>query len=310
VASGERYSGYPAVFGYSTGQTTDCQHLTAYDMDSNTTETAVRPIGAIDPLEYITPRSRPQFRMRTPDMLTLLTDVSLVAGKFYDEDSYFYYQERSMAGAFESGATHIGRRTRKGFMYVDSITAAQEDADAAVCNLIFVPLSDGTNPIVSHETALDLGPVVDPAYGSCYHLASPYHNGVELKGCQSMDLNMGMTFVATVNSPGAFDDLGSITAREPVFVSRFEKLDEFDAHQFTGDPVNTTFAYYLQKADPTNANGDGRIAKGTAAHIKISCTGGKVTIRTINAENTAHAVAEVTVKPTGTVSISLNSKIP
>lgn len=311
MSSGERFSGYPAQFGYATSQVMDLEMVMGWELDANNTKTAVIPTGAVDPVAYITPRSRPEFRIRTQDIKTVLDVVSVINGRCFDETSTFILQERADCGTFLTGDTHPARQTAKGFMFLESISAEQDSEDGAVMTMRYVPLKTSGNDLVTLDT-VDEGAfaTLSPTYVQSYFLASPYHNGTEIPGVMSVNLNMNITFAPTPSTPGALDELGSITRREPEFTFTCLKVDEFDAFGFVGTPVDTTFAFYFQKADPANAAGDGRIAEATAEHIKISFTGGDIDVRNIAIDGNEDAAVEVSVKPTGTVAYSGVSAIP
>ena len=88
------------------------------------------------------------------------------------------------------------------------------------------------------------------------------------------------------------------------------KPDNFDAFNASGTPVTTSFAFYFQKMDATNAVGDGRVAVATATHIKISGTAGDFDVRDISVDGQDDAAVEVVLRPVGAVTTNLASAIP
>ena len=313
MASAERFGGYPAEFGYATAMTMEMVQLQGWEMDANVTETPFIPVGLVKPSQYITSRVRPEFRIRTRDMSTVLGVVDFNTGKCFDETSTFYVQEREDCGTFiaSPATTQPGRTTENGFMFVESITADLDSADGAIMTLRYVPLWDGSaTDIVASPTNLDPIASVTPLYTSAYFLASPYHNGVEIQGVTSVTINTGIQIQPAPETPGAYDRFVSIIRYEPEFTFRCLKIDEWDSKKFSGFPLTTSFAFYFQKVDTTNAVGDGRIAKATASHTKISFTGGKITVRNLSFDGTDDVVSEVSVKPTGAVTAATNSAIP
>ena len=86
MASGERFSGYPAKFGYATGQVMNLTHLESESIQANNTITPMRPPGMIDPDTHVLPRAKPMINMRTPDLLTILSNLSFTKGKCFDDD--------------------------------------------------------------------------------------------------------------------------------------------------------------------------------------------------------------------------------
>jgi hypothetical protein len=313
MTTGQRFSGYPARFGYATGQKLDLTQMQAFELDTNNTKTPVVPVGAVNPTAYITPRARPEFRIRTQDIKTMMDVVDVENGKCFDETSTFILQERADCGTFLTGDTHPARVTTNGFMYAESITAEQDSEDGAILSLRYVPLYDGSNSLVQRDTvdiAAYTTPALSPAYVGSYFLASAYENSVEISGIISVNLQFNLTFQAAPATPGAWDTIGSIVRRQPEFTYTCLKVDNVSADEVTGAAVDTSYAFYFQKADVTNAAGDGRVAKATAQHVKVSCTAGDVEVRNLSVDGTEDAAIEVSVKPTGTVAMSTASAIP
>lgn len=308
MTTGQRFGGYPAQFGYAVAQTLDVTQLMGYELDAGNTKTGIIPSGSIDRAAVLTSRMRPRFRLRTKDMATVLGLVDLQAGYCFDEDSTFQLQERADCGTFLSGSTHIQRTVKKGFMFVDSITAEQESEDGAILNLEFIPLKSGSNALVSHDTAQAL--LLSPAYVSSFFLGPFYHNSSEIPGVMGVTLNFGINVQPAPASPGAEDDVVSIISREPEFSVRCLKTDEFDGFKLGGTPVTSSFAFYFQKADATNAVGDGRVAVASSVHVKVSGTAGDFEVRNLSVDGQEDAAVELILRPTGTISLSVASAIP
>lgn len=310
MATAERFSGYPARFGYSTAQTMDIVQMMGAELDAGNTKTDVIPSGAVDRLAVLTPRQDPEFRIRTRDLATTLATVGLQTGRCFDEASTFFYQERADCSTFEVGFTHPARRTQKGFMFPDSITAEQDDEEGAVLSLMYRPLKSGSSPLVEHLADQPLTGVGAPAYVSAFFLGPVYHNSAELLGVTGWTLTLNSEVQTAPRSPGGEPDFASITRRTPEISIRCPKVDNFDTFKLAGTPVNTSWAVYLQRADPTNGQGDGRIAPATASHIKISGTSGDWDTRNLGVEGQDDALMDVVLRPTGALTVSIASSIP
>lgn len=312
MSTGERYSGYSAKFGFATGDSMVVNQMVGWDMDSGTTKSEIIPSGAVDRAAVLTTRQNPEFTLRTQDLFSVLTDVDPQSGKCFDEASTFFLQERADCGTFLAGgtATHMGRRTQKAFMVIDSIAAEQDSDDGAMLNARFFPQKSGANVLVEHVAGTALTGVAAPAYVSSFALGPVYHAGAEIKGVMGVTLNFNNNVVPAPSSPGGEPDFHSIVARTPEFSFRCLKIDNFDGFKASGTPVTTSFAFYFQKMDATNAVGDGRVAVGTATHVKVSGTAGDFDVRTLGADGQEDAAVEVVLRPTGSVTTSVASAIP
>lgn len=312
MASGERFSGYPAVFGYNDGasQTMNLRHLQAKTLNPNNMVGVMHPPGSVDPAAFLVARSKPVYNLRTPDLATLFGVIGFRTGFCFDETSTFTLQEREDCSTFVSGSTHTKHAIAKGFMYLDNITAELESENGAMANLNFVPLASaqGTLPItISGANAL---PSTTPTFVSAYHLGPIYVDGTEIPGVFSQTITPGIRIEPTPHTPGCFDTHVSIIQRDPQLSFMCKKTDEFDAFKLTGDNVTVSWAFYLQKADSTNATGDGRIAKATGAHVEVAAQSGRVEVRSVSFEGVESAGVEVVFTPSGSVTFAIDSTIP
>ena len=307
----KRFAGYPAQFKDSSPATVDFADLSGFDLSSNNAVSAKFPMGVLEPVAHGVGRSKPAFGMRTMDLNTLLTNVTLLRPKLWDGESHFYMRERADDG-FLTGATHPARQVNKGVMTIESITATADDENGAEATLQFLALYDGTNDAVINVTGQDLtdAGVPTPAYVSCYQLYCPYHNGSQVEGVQSMTINTGIQLAPSTNCPGVWDEVAAMTRSEPTVVLRTLKVDEADSWGITGGQVNTTFDLYLQKVDVTNATGTGRVAPATAEHIKFSFTAGHIDVSSLGVQGTDDAELEITIRPSSAIAVSLASALP
>ena len=309
MASGQRFGGYPAEFGYATGQTMALAHLEANELTMNNMVGVQHPPGSIDPAAFLMSRTKPVFRLRTPDLATLFGVIGFQSGKCFDEPSTFYLQERADCGTFEAGSTHIGRRTQKGFMHLDGISAELESEDGAMASLIYTPMAVTGFDIVQNQVAVAL-PGTSPAFVSAYFLGPIYVNNTLLPGVMSQTWSPQIRFQTTPSSPGYADTHGSIIQRDAQFSFRALKTDEFDNWCNTGKNITTAWDFYMHKADTTNANCDGRIAFNSAVHAKASFQSGRVEVQSLSYDGVEDAAAEVVVTPSGSVTFSIAAAIP
>lgn len=305
--TGQRFSLYPATFGYATAQTLDLRQVSSVSISHNTTETPVVPAGALTPAAYLTPRSRPVVEIATMDLATFFGTVSPSSGLLCDEASVLRYQKRSLGGGgFEAGTDHITATAQRGFLYPMNLSAEVDSETGAQLTASFVPLSNGTADPLVYASSVDFTGAPTPTFSSAFFLASPYHNGVEIPGVQSISLDFGIEFRPAPSSPGTFDVIGSKVRQIPVCSFSVAKADEEATMEVIGEAVNTSFAFYLQKADTA---GD-RVAAATAQHFKLSFTAGKFTRTEIRGSGNDDIAVQFTTKPASAIAVSVASAIP
>lgn len=299
----ERFEIAPCSFIHGAAQTLNLSQMAGFTINSNGQQVRVRPGGSIDSLAQLLSRAKPTISFRTMDIATVFGAVSATLGLKMTGNSIFRLLERTDCGAFET--TGVTVTAAAGCMYPTQVQASN-DGDGAELGLEFVPLYDGTNPILVSAASVDLSGAPSAAFNSQFFLGPVYHNSSEIRGVRDITVDFGLQFVASPNSPGPYDRKGAFNNREPVLRFTTEKIDEQGSSSLFIRGVTSSFAIYLQKG---SANSD-RVAAATAQHVKISCTAGSIETEEIGGDAPEDALTRWTVRPTGTIALSIASAIP
>lgn len=315
---GQRFSGYPSSVAYtdctSTPRSFTILDLQERDIQSNNRLSVRRPPGSVDPAAYLLAKHEPQISMSTNDLLTALTHVPLMNGLLTDA-CLMYLQQRAMAeGAFMVGNYHVKMAIARSFLYVESIVAEANQEDGVQLNLTQIPLHVPApvfaRPIEITSNYNVAGAGLTPSFVSAYFLGPLVVNSVEMRGVESVRLEPQIRVVASpVSGSPAMNQMVAIVSREARIVVRTKKVDDVNNYDFVPGLAGAV-DLYLQKADPTHATGDGRVAYGSAAHIKISAAGSVVDPGQQSHRGPDDATQEYHLKLTGTPTISVASVMP
>jgi len=218
-------------------------------------------------------------------------------------------------GVFDAvgNATHQTYTNEKGFLYIDSLTASQDDPMGAVCNMAYHPLSltgEATDiPLVRTTATLTL----TPTYDKTWYLGDAYIGTItgtgptwtatnQIVGIQSLTVNSGISYSIKRGSGDAFACVGSIVERRPTIqfttcdLAGLITADASFAQGFGGDiDSGTKFQFWLREG----LSGGRRAADATSQSLIIYVSTGDCTKDTVNVQQTGDAEYTVTVRPTG-----------
>lgn len=305
-----RYSLYPATFNGGAlllGQVASLSHRTGRTVH------VVRPGGSLDPKANVLSSGAPVASIMTHDLATVLATVSLTAGYDCSSSSQLNFQQRAVAGAFTNPSTtaHVTQVIEQGFLNIAEISASSESDDPAQIMLEFAALSStGANPITdANNSAINGQPV--PDYGSVFFHGPAYFGATLLTGCMGHRVRPGLVYKARRPDGAVFPVRGasSIEQRQPIIELDFLNLARIKANMdnFILNLMSDTVAVYFRKG--TTSPG-GRVADGTAQHIKISAAAGSWGPDDISVQDVNDATFRVTIMPTGTLALSTASTIP
>lgn len=304
MASSKRFSIYTASFVHA-GGTLDIKQIESMAIDTNTTKAEVTPGGLVDRAAVLISSAAPTARIGTRDLAGVLADVSISAGLAMTNTSTLRMQERSDGGTFETGATHDTFTATGGFMYVDTITASQDDSQGAMANLIFVPLWDGTNDPFVHNTTVNFSGVTAPAFNSQFFLGPVQHNSTDIDGIINVTINAGITYEAKSFNGDAYARLGSIVLRQPTMTFTTAKADAVAALVMFGRAINTSLVCYFRKGVDSGT----RVADATNTHVSVTATSGDWADDNVSVTGNDDGTVDVTVRPKGTISLSTSATI-
>ena len=170
---------------------------------------------------------------------------------------------------------------------------------------MFIPFWDATNlpPIDAAIADTSGDPTV--AFRSQFFLGPVYHNSVEIRGIQQTSVNFGLTVSAAPLSPGPFDNSSAITDRQPDDPVPHVQGKCQVSNLFYGSITNNLSFYFQRGA----ASAD-RVAKGTASHVKVTCTAAVVEVEEVGGDAPGDVDNQFTIRPIGPIAISIASAIP
>lgn len=306
MASSKRFGIYPATLVHATGSVSLSQ-LDRVEFRPNVSRAEIIPGGAVDRAHVGIASASPQVMIGTRDLSGFFGGVSGTTGLALatpsSDSTTLFFQERSDAGTFESGTTHEKYVVRTGFIAPQQLTASQDDEQGASLTATIWALWDGTNEPITRASASALSGA--PAFSSRFFLGPVYHNGSQIDGIIQTTVDFGIGYVARAFNGDPYPRLGSITTRTPRITFTVAKLDDLASLSMFGRGITSSFAVYYWKG-MANAT---RVAAATTEHVKISCSAGHWGDDTIQVSGNDDGTAEVTVLPTGTLTISTSSAL-
>lgn len=306
MASAKRFSNYTATFIHGAAQTLSLTQMESFAVEPNPTKAEIIPGGLVDRAAVLTAGAAPRVRFGTRDLATLFGTVSTSAGLALTGAATFRLQEREDGGTFITGATDETITTTGGFIYVESITATQEDANGAIANCVCIPLWDGSTDPLVHTTGVNFSGVGAPAFVSQFFLGPVYHNSVAIDGITSVTIDCGVNYDAKAFNGDPYAKLGAIVTRTPSISFVTAKADAAAALNVFGNAITSSLACYFWKAVDSGT----RVAVATAQHCKISTTSGDWCHDDVSVTGNDDGTVTLKVTPKAALAVSVASAIP
>jgi hypothetical protein len=305
--SAERFTLFPCSFVHG-GGTLNLAQMEGFDAQPTANVKRVYAAGAVDPKAHLVTTADPRVTFRTRDLTTLFTTVSPLTGLASSgAGATFRLQEREEGtGIFLSTATHETFTLAKNHLTIDSISAAQDDRDGAVCECTCHALYDLTNLPIVHNTAVDFTAAPAPAFTSEFFMGPVYHNSVQLPGVIRHGVEFGTVFTPFRQDGAVFPAKGFIARRQPVIKVTTQKMDEVASISKFLRALSGVFAVYFWKAVDNGV----RVAVASGVHLKISCAAGAWNDDNLTATENEDGTATLSIMPTGSLSYSITSAIP
>lgn len=307
--SANRFSGFSASVVSSGPTTTNFTQLRSVGIDPATALSEHLPAGALDRSAAVMSHADPTVRVVTADLSKVFGIVSLTAGLNCTGGGTFRWQKRADQSTWATGTSHETHTSSKGFLYVDSLSAVQDDVNGAAASLVYVPLYDGsTKPLVANS-GVDFAAAPAPAFNSVYFMGPVYYDGGQLEGVSSWSYGNALNFSTFRGDGDTYRRIGSIVSRTPLVSITGRNLTWLSdtlgtIHAYNG---NETLDLYLAKGA---AGTPGRETYGSSAHIKISISASTIVPQSISVSDNDDATTTISFVPLATPALSLTSTIP
>lgn len=305
-----RYGIYTADFVHD-GGTLALTQLRGQGLRRGAGITTVRPGGSLDPAAHILSSGNPSAGFATRDLATLLGGLSLTTGLTCSGGHVMRYQRRAIGG-FAGGTTNVTQTTARGFLNPVEISVDQESENGAEATLEYVPLSDAQEAPVSSASGVNFSAVTAPAFNSVFYLGGAWLGAAQLPSLSRIRVAPGILYAANREDGGAFAKYGCsfIRSRTPVIELTFFNVGlapDVIGGMFAAALSSTLSVYFQRGLGPSNI---GRVAVGTAQHVKVSAAGGIWGPEDISVSEEEDGRMTVLVQPTGALSVSTASAIP
>ena len=307
MATANRFSIFPCSFIHA-GGTLNLAQMQGFGVEPGSATKRVFVGGAVDPKANLLASANPRLPFQTRDLTTLIGTVSPLTGlALTGAGATFRIQERDEAEAFFlTGGTHETYTVAKGHLVIDSISASQDDQDGAVAQCILFALHNGSVLPIVHNTGVDLAGAPAPAFTSEFFMGPVYHNGVELTGILSQQVQFGLAFRQFRTSGAVYPSQGYIARREPVIRLTTLKADmNATVSHFLRATSGALACYFWKAADASD-----RVAVGTTVHLKITAATGAFSDDTFSVTENDDGTLTLNILPTGALAYSISSAIP
>jgi hypothetical protein len=297
-----RYSGYTASFNAAS---LVLNQIGGARKMSGSRIKEIVPSGMVDRAANVMSAADPACQIQTDDLTTALGTISPTAGYNCTGVSKFQYQKRADMGVFSGAGANVLATLQLAFMFADTLAAAGDNEARLALNI--VPLWDGTNDPVAFSASQNLSGTA-PAFNSHFYLGPAYLNGSQLTGLLSTSISFGIGFSCVRADGDPYCRAGSIIARRPMFKFTFEHLDMVSATigSFFHGSLGATMAAYFRKG----SSGGVRVADASAVHCKVSCAAGTWGPDDVGVQEERDGAVSITVRPTGSIAVSVASAIP
>ena len=307
--SQERFGIYAGRFVHA-GGSLDITQMEGDGASPEATKRRVRPGGSVDPAAIILSHAETMRRFRTSDLATLLATVSLTTGLACTGGSALWMQQRAEQGVFAAGSNHHSLTSALGFLYVEEISAAQDDENGASANCVYTALYDGSTLPFVVNSGVSLASAPTPAYVSQFFLGGVYVGAAAFEGVQNVSIRPGVNFSTKRADGDVYPRKGSIVARDPEFRITCDKISNLSGvldniySNAPGSPLNCYFARGLPGSSA------GRVARATTQHILIAASTGEWSPDNVDVEDTNDYSTTIIMRATGTLSLSTASALP
>ncbi len=247
ITEHKRFTGYPAVFS----------GITISDVQSVSPAPGVQkmvltPDGSIQPAVAVEIARDPRIGL-TCFNLGHLTTIPM-RSCLRMSSALIQFQARATGGAFAGNGSHVTLVGTIGDLYVESIRAQQDEQSGALLTLQYVPLYDGTNPILACNVGQSL--TGTPQIQYTYRLGPTVIDGTQIRGVQSAQFTTGINYSTKRGDGDKFARIGSIQALAETLEIGFDNLELINTIGFGAKAISSGVTQYFIRNDsgPADAN--------------------------------------------------------
>jgi hypothetical protein len=215
--------------------------------------------------------ANPGVTFDTPQLKTVLDLSGAMTGiaSLAAANTDLHFKKISDLGRRVADATaeHLRFRMAQAWLGVESITAGHRSVASASVRL--GTTYDGSNvPLVPAGTLALAG---TPTAALHYVSGPVYLNTVALPGVQDITIDFGRNYIEAGGEGELYNTFAALGSYNPVITIRCTE-HKWDTYGLAGTAL-TAGSFYLRKLATT-----GRVADGTAEHIKFAATAGLITV--------------------------------
>ena len=174
-----------------------------------------------------------------------------------------------------------------GFFVLERLTAGHRSEAQAQCRIICA--YDGSNePLVYAGSQALAG---TPASGEHFVLGECHLNGTEIDGMQELDIDYGQGILQAGSSGELYDTFHALLQQNPTVTLTALNSGYWNTATLNGLDLSSASLYFRKCART------GRVADGTAQHIKLTLADGLIYIDRTSGEGISPNVTTIMVKP-------------
>lgn len=305
VAEIQIFRTYPAIFDSVT-----LPHVSDVTVSAQIERMKYWRSGSLDPSFVAEINRKPEASISTPDLSSVISNVSLTTGLEFSTLAKLQFQRQLGSGlsAANSGK-HVTIKATKGCVYVDEISAAQDDKNGAMAKLMVQGLKDSANADKAFEPVVDQNLTGTLAFPGAYTIGpiwlSINSTWAQLRGSTSHSVKPGITFNRHPTDGDHTAQTYTFSQREPVV-----EVEGLNLHLAGGSnlgmfPIDAVVVFFRRVK-----SGGGFYADSDTEHISISgSSGGGMNYEQIGVSGDAEAKPRYAIHLTGQLTTAVGVEI-
>lgn len=210
-------------------------------------------------------RQMPEKRFETTQLVSVLGAAGMTMGDWSGNATSLYYRRVTPFGTRDALATASGQKLQASIagLVVHRVSARQNGLATADCCL-YLPY-DGTNAPIAVTSSVAVSGT--PSSSQQFTLGPVFINGSQINGISDVAIDFGQQLIQTASDGELYPTFLAVGQVQPVVT--FRGVDFSWASLGLNGSSISSLSVYLRAINST-----GRVANGTAAHIKFSATAG------------------------------------